>query len=185
MGRARARSAQIGGPDRIGHSFQVISYSGEPFTSSRARNLLSKDVCRTALGDKAPEIRPEVALVSGAELLAGAGERLAWAASGPDRSIVGPSRKSKCVAPSADTGEEVTLSVFSKFIWLYVCNASLIHDPVGDVTAFDEFAQPRGCFVVELVVVVHSPFIASRICQLLGSTVWMPLGSGSLQSPEA
>jgi len=41
--RADARSAQIGGPNPIAHRFQVSTYSGEPFTSSRARNLLSSD----------------------------------------------------------------------------------------------------------------------------------------------
>jgi len=43
MGRARARSAQIGGPDCISQRFQVNSYSGEPFTSSTASNLLAKN----------------------------------------------------------------------------------------------------------------------------------------------
>jgi hypothetical protein len=32
--RPRARSAQIGGPDCISHTFQVSTYSGEPFASS-------------------------------------------------------------------------------------------------------------------------------------------------------
>lgn len=43
MRRADARSAQIGGPDFIGHSFQVNAYSGEPFTSIAACNLFAKD----------------------------------------------------------------------------------------------------------------------------------------------
>jgi hypothetical protein len=50
--RSDARSAQIGGPDFIAHRFQVIANSGEPFTSKEASNLLSKDRCRLALGDK-------------------------------------------------------------------------------------------------------------------------------------
>jgi hypothetical protein len=37
------------------------------------------------------------------------GERLARAGAGPDWSAIGPSCKPKCVAPSADTGEEMGL----------------------------------------------------------------------------
>jgi hypothetical protein len=52
VGRADARRAQIGGPDGISQVFQVSAYSGEPLTSSAARNLLSNDDWRTALGDE-------------------------------------------------------------------------------------------------------------------------------------
>jgi len=58
LGGADARSAQIGGPDGISQCFQVSAYSGEPFTSSFARNLLSKDDWRAALRDEAEEGRP-------------------------------------------------------------------------------------------------------------------------------
>jgi len=67
---ALARSAQIGGPDRISQCFQVSTYRGEPVPSSTARNLLSKDCCRLALGDELGEGWPEVPLVGGAEALA-------------------------------------------------------------------------------------------------------------------
>jgi len=63
MRRADARSAQIGSRDGISHAFQVSEYSGEPFTSSLACNLLTKDCCRAALRDEAEELRPQVALV--------------------------------------------------------------------------------------------------------------------------
>jgi hypothetical protein len=52
MRRTRARSAQIGGPDGISQMLQVSAYSGEPFTSVSARNLLAKDHSRRALGDE-------------------------------------------------------------------------------------------------------------------------------------
>ena len=61
--RPDARSAQIGGPDFIGQPFQVSSYSGEPIPSKRRRNLLSKHDWRTALGDEASKLGPEVPLV--------------------------------------------------------------------------------------------------------------------------
>jgi hypothetical protein len=56
--RADARSAQIGGPDGISQCFQVKTYSSEPLTSKRARNLLSNDDCRTALGDELTKSGP-------------------------------------------------------------------------------------------------------------------------------
>src|SRR5690606_22919432 len=55
--RTDARSAQIGGPEGISHCFQVSTYSGEPFTSISARNLLSKDNWGSALVDE-PAPRP-------------------------------------------------------------------------------------------------------------------------------
>jgi hypothetical protein len=77
--RADARSAQIGGPDSIGHCFQVSSNSMEPFTSSLACNLLSKDNWRAALTDELGEDGPEMALVGGSESFACDAEGLAGA----------------------------------------------------------------------------------------------------------
>jgi hypothetical protein len=77
--RADARSAQIGGPDGISRSLQVSSYSGEPFESIAACNLLAKDHWRAALGDEAEKIGPKVPLILGPPSLAGGTERLAWA----------------------------------------------------------------------------------------------------------
>jgi hypothetical protein len=74
--RADARSAQIGGPDGISQCFQVSAYSGEPFTSILARNLLSKDRCRAALGDEAVKSGPEVSFVGMASPLSRARKRL-------------------------------------------------------------------------------------------------------------
>jgi hypothetical protein len=53
VGRADARSAQIGGRDGIAHSFQVSANSGEPLDAGRAaRNLFAKDDWRRALLDE-------------------------------------------------------------------------------------------------------------------------------------
>jgi hypothetical protein len=112
MGRARARSAQIGGPDCISHSFQVSAYSGEPFTSVLARNLLSKDCWRAALGDKAAELGPEMAGVGHAKALTRSRERLAGARAGPDRTLI--PRERKGVGPATNAGEEVALVVSPK-----------------------------------------------------------------------
>ncbi|WP_175429668.1 hypothetical protein [Azospirillum argentinense] len=60
---ADARRAQIGGPDGMSQCFQVSTNSGEPSPPILARNLLSKDDWRAALGDEASELGPEVATV--------------------------------------------------------------------------------------------------------------------------
>jgi hypothetical protein len=107
--RADARSAQIGGPAGISQCFQVSAYSGEPFTSILARNLLSKDDCRAALGDEAVKSGPEVSFVGMAFALSRARKRLTRTGAGPDGSIVGPSGEPEGVGPSADAGEEMAL----------------------------------------------------------------------------
>lgn len=107
MGRRLARSAQIGGPDSIAQRFQVKTYSGEPFTSKRACNLLSKDRWRMALGDEASPLGPEMALVGFTFAAARLRERLAGAGTGPDRPIGGPPSELKGKRPSADTSKEV------------------------------------------------------------------------------
>jgi hypothetical protein len=60
---AEARSAQIGGPDCIPHSFQVRANICEPFTASRARNLLAKRDCRFSEGDEITEDWPQVPFI--------------------------------------------------------------------------------------------------------------------------
>lgn len=71
MRGADARSAQIGGPDGISQCFQVSAYSGEPSPAICARNLLSNDDCRQALGDEVPHDRPQMAHVVGSASLSG------------------------------------------------------------------------------------------------------------------
>jgi len=105
--RPDARSAQIGGPDRISQCFQVSAYSGEPFTSKLARNLFSKHNWRTALGDEASKLGPEVPLVGFRFPLPRRAERLAGTGAGPDGFVGGPSGELEGILPSADTGEEV------------------------------------------------------------------------------
>ena len=61
--RADARSRQIGGPDGISQVLQVSAYSGEPFASILARNLLSKDRWRAADFDESVPSGPEVPLI--------------------------------------------------------------------------------------------------------------------------
>ena len=50
--RADAASRESHGPDGVAEIFQVMTYSGEPSTSSLARNLFTNNSVRTALGDQ-------------------------------------------------------------------------------------------------------------------------------------
>jgi hypothetical protein len=65
-----------GGPDGISTGLQVSAHSGEPFPSILARNLLSKQDCRTALGDEAVKSGPEVSFVGMATPLSSDRKRL-------------------------------------------------------------------------------------------------------------
>jgi len=125
--RADPRSAQIGGPDAIAQCFHFSAYSGEPRPSSTARNLLSKDRCRSALGDEAVPLGPQMSSVICVSSFPGGTEGLAGTASGPDGPIVGPSGEAERVTPSADAGEEVALGVSGKVIGLYLLYRSVVH----------------------------------------------------------
>jgi hypothetical protein len=108
---ADARSAQIRHPNGVSRCFQVSAYSVEPAEAVLARNLLSKDNWRMALGDEAIELGPEVTLVGKSCSLSGGAEGLARTRAGPDGPVVGPSCETEGVGPDADPGEEVVLRV--------------------------------------------------------------------------
>jgi hypothetical protein len=150
-----ARRAQIAGPDCISHRFQVSTYSGEPYTASRARNLLSKRDCSFAERDKVTELRPEMPLVFLAESFAGRAERLAGTRACPNRSSVGPSGDSQGEGPPADAGEEMLLSESGKLMRFDFLNVALVYFTGRDVTLFDQLAEPCCGLRIVLVVVGH------------------------------
>jgi hypothetical protein len=144
---ADPRSRQNRHPDGVACSFQVRTNSVEPRVSKRRRNLLAKEPFRSAGHDEPEEIRPEVALVVEAALLARVGEGLAGAGACP-------------VAPAGDAGEEVGLcrratvgidDVFGS----EVSDAAFTYHSggvPGDVPGGDEVADPRGWIRIQLVV---------------------------------
>jgi len=107
-------------PDGVVFAFQVSLYSIEPPLPNRSFNLLTKADVRATLADEAEEGGPEVALVRLREAFAGGAEWLAWAASGPDWPVIGPSGEAQGVTPPADPGEEVALSESHKLACLYL-----------------------------------------------------------------
>ena len=127
---ADARSAQIRSPAGVTRPLQVSAYKVEPPESILARNLLSKDDWRLALGDEVVEGGPKVPLVSKPRSLACRGERLARAGSGPDGATLWPSGELEREAPSADPGEEVALGEACQLCGCDVLDGSLVHNSV-------------------------------------------------------
>jgi hypothetical protein len=91
-------------------------YKIDPRLDSFTRNLLSKEDWRSVLLNEPGKIWPEVPLVSKPFCWACAGERLAWATSGPYRSVVSPTSSSKSVRPDADACKEMALGVPTEVI---------------------------------------------------------------------
>jgi len=138
--RSDARSAQIGSPAGISQSFQVKANSGEPFTSIRARNLLAKHRCRSALGDEAVKSGPKVALVGVALSLASARKRLTRTGTGPDSGNAFESCPSQGERPATDPGEEVALVESGKVAWLDFTDAPFVNGPRRQVALRDQLA---------------------------------------------
>jgi len=111
--RTDARSAQIDRPEGIARRFHVSLYKVEPSEAIFACNLLSKDWDRFRLcgGDEVEPHGPQMPLVSKPSSFACRAERLAWARSRPNWTIVRPPSSAQGVRPDADPGEEVTLCV--------------------------------------------------------------------------
>jgi hypothetical protein len=80
-------------------------------------------------------------------------ERLAWAASSPNRSVVGPSGETERVAPDADPGEEVALSIFGNVIWLDVSDVSFIYISRCNVASINQVAQPLSAIRIRFIVI--------------------------------
>jgi hypothetical protein len=130
--RADARSRQIGGPDGISQVLQVSAYSGEPFSPKAARNLLSKDRCRTALGDEAVKSGPEVSFVGMAASLSRARKRLTGTGSGPYWPFVGPAGEAEGIGPAENSAKEMCLAEPGEVCGIDVGNGSAINFAIGD-----------------------------------------------------
>jgi len=140
VGRPEARSAHICNPANISHCFQVSRYSGDPFTSIAACNLLAKHACRPALGDEPPKSGPKVAFVVNAFALSRDTEWLTRARSCPDWSVVGPISHPQCERPSANACEKVTLCKSVEVCRGDVSDVPLIDYPVRDQSVRYQFS---------------------------------------------
>jgi hypothetical protein len=151
--RSDACSAQIAGPEGISHVFQVSPYSGEPFTSILARNLLSKHSCRLALGDECVKSGPEVSFVGMALPLSRARKRLTGTGAGPHGSVVGPICEPEGVGPACNAGEEMALDVAAQIVGSDIDDGTLVNVAWRDESCSDEVAEPLRGEGVNLVVV--------------------------------
>lgn len=166
-----ASSAQIGGPDSIGVALQIRANAGQPFVASLSRNLLSKNDCRSALGDKASKDWPQMPLVCEPDLLPGRGKRLAGAGTSPNRSAVSPSGKSERMRPSTDAGEEMALDIPSDVVGPHIGDRSLVNVASWDVSGGDKIAKPlRGIGVNLIVIGGHEACLVSTIISESNST---------------
>jgi hypothetical protein len=127
-------------------------YKVEPRLCVLARNLLTNDAFRLALLDEPIDGWPEVPLVVKPCAFACRAERLAWAACGPDRTIVGPSGAAEAVGPDTDASEEVDLGIGLEVIWRQVLDAAFQHVAGSDQVLVDEFTKPRCGVRVDFVV---------------------------------
>src|SRR6185437_6059715 len=125
--RTDARRREIHRPAGVAQCFQVSRYNIEPREAVRACNLLASERDRAALADEPIPRGPEVAIVSKPIASACLGERLAWAGSGPDWSIVRPSCPSESERPKANACEEMTLRVAGNVGWSHVADVSVVN----------------------------------------------------------
>lgn len=150
--RADARSAEIESCAGVTRSFQVRLYSVEPSKPILACNLLANNGFRLALLDKPMEVGPKVPLVINPSAFASLGERLAWAASRPDRSVIRPSGQTQSIRPDANSCEEMYLCVIAQFIRGDILNRTCVHDARRNMPGVNQVAQPLRCERIDFVV---------------------------------
>src|SRR5215475_12460556 len=107
MGRADARSAQIGSRDGISQCFQVSAYSSEPLTSILRRNMFSKEDWRALDEDVHVPDGPEVSIILVSFPFASDAEGLTGTAAGPYRPLLRPAREFQRQFPARNAREEV------------------------------------------------------------------------------
>ena len=67
--------------------------------------------------------------------------------------VIRPPRKTKCVVPSSDTSEEVTLAVPGKVHLTNTSNAPFVNIPRGNESFGDEIAEPLCCKGIDLIII--------------------------------
>jgi hypothetical protein len=132
-----ARSAQIDRPAGVIRVIQVRLNKVEPSESVNGRNLFAKANDRSSCFDEWKPDWPKMPFVVERLALAGRTEGLTGTGTGPDLSVIWPSRKSQGIAPDSDPGEEVTLGISSEVVSPNIGNWSLIHVSRSDQIAND------------------------------------------------
>ena len=159
--RTVARSRGNNRPDGVTNSFQVSTNSVEPSVAVRRANLLANDRDRATLADEPEKLGPEVPVVFLTLPLAGGTEGLAGTATRPDRPFFGPACELEGVLPTPNSGEAVNSSKPGNVGWSDLADIPFINCPLGQMPGADEFAEPGGNRLVELVEVQQSAITPS------------------------
>jgi hypothetical protein len=99
--------------------------------------LLAKDPSRPEGCDQVEPDWGQVSLVGVSFPLSGVAEWLAGRASCEDSADLSDSSQSCCVSPSTKPSKKMPLVVFFDFIWVYLCNAALVHVSIGYMSGAD------------------------------------------------
>lgn len=125
--------------------------------------MLASKRDRSALADEPMPSGPEVAIVSKPISFACLGERLAWAGSGPDPAVVGPSGHAEGERPAAEPGKEMTLDVAGEIGGADIADVALVHVSGWNKSICAEVAEPFRRVRVDFVVVDTSAQQATRL----------------------
>jgi hypothetical protein len=125
--------------------------------ASRSRNLLSHKDRRSeprgaAFMDESIHVGPQVPWVISTASLPGLAERLARAARGPERALVGPAGLPGGDGPEPASGEEMDLGKASEVIGCDLLDGFFRHDARRDHALADQPAQQMRRKGVDLVV---------------------------------
>lgn len=154
--RIDGASRNINRPAGVVFSFQVSGNSVEPTVASRSCNLLAHNDRGPTGADESKEVGPKVPWIVLAKSFTGDGERLARAASRPQRRVVWPSGHSRGDGPETAAGEEVTLRKTRKVFRIDVNDGPPVDDAVSDNVILDEtFEDMSGDRIVFVVVDRH------------------------------
>jgi hypothetical protein len=130
--RTDRASLQQRRPDGVMTALHVIGSAVEPAVPNRARNLLSKDDCRSTRSDEAVRFRPQVARVLFAGARAGNAPGLAGARAGPEGAGGWYACQAQGLAPPAESSKEMNLPISAKIARVDKLDISVIHVSIGD-----------------------------------------------------
>jgi hypothetical protein len=119
------------------------------------------------LGNEPPKSGPEVAFIVKTFTLSGDRKWLAWAATCPDWSVVGPTNQPQCVSPSSNACEKVVLRVSVKVAGSDILDAPFVYVAGGYQVRGDQLTEPRSRLRVNFVVVGHRLAAASSSASLI------------------
>jgi hypothetical protein len=134
---ADARSRERDRPEGVTQGFHVSVYKVDPNICVFTCNLLTKDDWRLTLADEILPGWPKMPLVIKPISFTCRAERLAGARHCPNSARVIPPSFSQRIAPSTNSGEEVTLGKSCKIVWCDILNTPLVYNSISDMTVFD------------------------------------------------